>query len=121
MPPRLRLVSQPTLLDEIAAREAANRAIEQVDRAADPAWKKAAMRSVAELAALRPEFTTDDVWESLHRSGQEMPREPRALGAVMRTAAKMGFVEASDRYAQSARVACHRRPIRIWVSRICPR
>lgn len=42
--------------------------------------------------------------------------EPRALGALMREAARAGDIEATDAWALSERVACHRRPLRVWRS-----
>jgi hypothetical protein len=45
-----------------------------------------------------------------------MPREPRAIGAMMTNAAKAGVIAPTNRYTPSARPECHRRPVKIWKS-----
>jgi hypothetical protein len=71
---------------------------------------------VKHLARMRPEFTTDDVWEHLFQNDLPMPHEPRALGAVMVAAARARIIAPTDRYTPSARPECHRRPVKIWRS-----
>jgi hypothetical protein len=93
-------------------------AIETVERNADPIWKTNAKRAVMHLAQTRATFTADDVWRLLDERGEESPREPRAMGAIMTAAAKAGIVEASTQWVESVRPECHRRPVRIWESRI---
>lgn len=109
-------MNQPSLFDQVAAEVARDLAIEAVDFAADPQWKKAAESAILHLAATRLEFTTDDVWEVLHELAIEQPREPRALGAAMRRAARNNLIVPTDRVSQSLRPECHRRPVRVWRS-----
>ena len=94
-----------------AARESA---IAQVDAAAPDDWKAAAWKTVFSLATRMDKFTTDDVWRALCY----VPPEPRAMGAIMKRAAKKGIIEATGDFIQSVRVACHRRPLRVWRSLI---
>lgn len=110
------MTTQPNLFDMLAAIEAADAAIEQVDFNADPTWKKAADKAIRHVAVTRREFSTDDVWEVLYELAIEPPDEPRALGAAMRRAARDGFIVATDRVVRSARPECHTRPIRVWRS-----
>lgn len=100
-------------LDLLAAHER-DVALARVDGAADPLWRAAADRIIRELAASGVEFTTDDVWSRLDRTGTAT-HEPRALGALLKAAAQRGIVRATDRYRNSVRVECHARPVRVWV------
>ena len=104
------------LLDLIAATEARDAAIAQVASATDADWK-AEVWAVIERLAVGVEFTTDTIWQACHDEGIGAPREPRALGAIMVEAARSRLVTATDRYVASRRVACHARPIRVWVRR----
>jgi hypothetical protein len=98
--------------DAIAARD---EAIDRVEKNAQAEWLDAAYRAVKSLAANRDEFTTDDVWVLLTEWGHSV-REPRALGAVMRKAAKDDLIQASGRYEKSERKVCHRNPKMVWLS-----
>jgi hypothetical protein len=109
-------MEQPGLFDPAQAAEAANEALAKVEAHADPDWKDRARGIIHELARVRVEFTTDDVWKELALAGVET-HEPRALGALMREAAGAHIIAATDRYRPSARVACHGRPVRVWRSR----
>ena len=108
--------SKVNLLDLIAATDARDAAIARVATATDANWK-AEVWAVIERFAAGVEFTTDTIWQACHDEGIGAPREPRALGAVMVEAARSGLVAATDRYVSSRRVACHARPIRVWVRR----
>lgn len=105
------------LLDLAQAEQAADNAIAQAGEHADPQWTQRALDAVWDLAIGNATLTTDDVWALLAHVDTGT-HEPRALGAVMRTAAGKGWVYASDDYRKSQRPACHARPLRVWVSRI---
>lgn len=77
-------------------------------------WISQALDAVHGLASRRDQLTTDAIW---HVVGSP-PKEPRAMGAVMRKAASRGWIKATDRTKLSVRPECHRRPIRIWDSLI---
>jgi hypothetical protein len=108
--------TQGTLVDifnRAAAEEARDKALAAVERGAPEEWVTAALVAIRRVAATRKFFTTDDVWASL----ADAPTvERRALGALMRQACDRHWIEPTDRYEPSARVACHRRPVRIWCS-----
>lgn len=89
-------------------------AIRQVEQHADPQWLAAALSIIKRLCVHKLYLTSDTVWAGLADAGIPAPREPRALGAVMRTAAKDGLIEPTGRYVASERVECHGRPIAIW-------
>lgn len=100
--------------DAAAGDAAREEAIHRVEKHADDAWKEAALHAVASCARKRPFLTTDDVWAQM--VGPDETHEPRAMGAVMRQAQAAGFIQPTFRYEQSLRVACHRRPLRVWQS-----
>lgn len=61
------------------------------------------------------EFTSDDVWSALDAIAPGFTvREPRLLGAVIRSAAKADRIRRTDRVRESIRPAHHRYPCRIW-------
>ena len=95
--------------------KARDRAIDQVERGSGE-WQVEALSAIRRVAASVPELTTDDVWRAL---GRDPEIEGRAMGAAMRHAAKLGLIERTDRTTRSLRVACHRRDLRVWKSRIC--
>lgn len=111
-------MEQLSLFDYAESVKARDEAITQVEANAEPAWKTACWTMIHNLACDRAELTTDQIWEALHLAEVEMPHENRAIGALMIRAAKEGWIVATDRYVNSERVACHRRPIRIWKSLI---
>lgn len=102
--------------DPEASQRARDEAIRRVDEAADVAWKQQAHAAIVWLAVHRATFTTDDVWRRLDALEILGPREPRALGALMRTAKRRGLIRPLNRWIQSERVACHRRDLRLWES-----
>lgn len=99
--------------DAQAGRHARDAALLQVEEHAQPDWKERAYAIVAHLSSVLPEFTTDNVWYQLASDGMET-HENRAMGAIMRKAARAGLIEPTGRYAQSSRRVCHSRPMMIW-------
>jgi hypothetical protein len=100
------------LLDIIAATEARDEALRRVASATDPSWATNIENIILSLAT--DTFTTDDVWQAASDANLDVPHEPRALGAILHRLARQQMIVATDRYIPSQRVACHRRPIRVW-------
>jgi hypothetical protein len=90
------------------AEEARDAALQQVEAHADSGWMDAAEKIVRNLAAAGP-FTADALWSRI-----DQPREPRALGALMRKLAVAKFIRPTGRYIKSARPDCHARPLCEW-------
>ena len=105
-------------LDAHLAQVERERALLQVEQNAAPDWKTVALACVKRVAAGQREFTTDDVLELL-RAETVATHEMRALGPVMRRAADLGYIVATDRFITSASVSRHRAPTRVWSSQIC--
>lgn len=91
-------------------------AIDRVDAAASLVWQEAAWRAITYVASVRKAFTTDAVWFVLEKWGVEPPREPRAMGPMMRRAVSAKLCLSTERISRSVRVACHRRPVAIYES-----
>lgn len=100
-----------------AAQAAKKEAIERVGRNANPEWKAAALNSVYVLARIMPELTTDPVHKRLERLNVDT-HEKRALGNVMTTAAKNGWIEKAGRQEETERAVANSRPLTVWKSLI---
>ncbi len=102
--------------DKLCAKAATDEAVARVEEHADPEWKVRALDAINTCALSFPHFTTDAVWALL--DGGPETHERRALGAVMRDAARRGWIESTERTEQAARVVAHQRPQRVWHSLI---
>lgn len=83
--------------------------------AANEEWCATALQAVLLVARRRVVFTTDDVWACLS-AVNAAPSDNRALGAVMREAAKRGYITNTGRTAKSKSVVNHARPLAVWES-----
>lgn len=83
-------------------------ALARVEANAPTDWIDAAKAVLARLAACGEPFTTDDVWAALPQ-----PPEPRAIGALIRTAAQAGKIRRVG-WRASSRPECHCRPVAMW-------
>ena len=110
VPPLPAVVSSPTLDRARVERDAA---MAQVAEHTDPEWLAQAERAVGHLAALREPFTADSVWEQLAARQVPAPREPRALGPVMKRAVRDGVIRWTGNYDSSTRRHCT--PVRVYV------
>jgi hypothetical protein len=101
--------------DAVLAKE---EAIALVASGMNPEWCDDALIAIKNLALREDEFTTDKVWEELGTFSTAATPEPRAMGAVMVKARKLGYVVPTNTYLNSSRVSCHNRPLRIWKSNL---
>jgi len=97
-------------IDPAAAVAARDGAIAGAARAVDLAPLE---RIVLDVARTGREFTTDDIWAALGDDAERIT-EPRVLGAVMRQLAKSNRITGTGSYRNSARPACHARPVKVW-------
>lgn len=100
-----------------AGQLALDTALDSVDQSADDKWKKAADYAVVQLALRKSEITADDVWDVLDGLDVET-HEHKAMGPVMRRAAKDGIIERTDRTIKTRRPQRHKGDVRVWKSRI---
>ena len=82
---------------------------------ADSDWRTAALSIVRDLARTCQTFTTDAVWMELDAMGFTT-HEHRAMGPVMRQAAKHNWIAKTDRVVPTLRPLANRRPIAVWQS-----
>lgn len=87
-------------------------AIAQVEEHATEEEVQRVLRAIQAAAREQAELTTDDVRPFIHGE----VREPRLLGAMMLRARAAGWIERTDRYAESKHVQSHGRPKRVWRS-----
>jgi hypothetical protein len=88
--------------------------IDQAAAHADEVWLKTARRVVWWLIQDGQPFTTDECWARL-AALDVSTHEPRALGAVLRAAARAGLIRASGEYRKTTRPEAHSRPVPVWV------
>jgi hypothetical protein len=94
------------LFDFALSRKARDAAMEQTEAAAAEKWKGEAWQLILRLSSDGGTFTTDDLW----KHGLEMPKEPRALGPLMRRALGAKVCVKTGIYVASTRVVSHGRP-----------
>lgn len=104
----------PVKLDIKEAKEKRDEAIQLVGTWADSEWVGQARLLGQRLAHDLAEFTSDEFW----RRGLPKPREPRALGPVMTSLVRDGFIEPTDRLVNTSQVLRHAAPVRVWRSRV---
>jgi hypothetical protein len=83
-------------------------------------WKFSALECVRVCAAEKETFIIDDVHVVMTRRGVsiETPTHGCALGAVMRIAAKDGYIESTKETRRSKRVSTHADVRPVWRSKI---
>lgn len=107
-----RAQDHPSLLD---TPEETTEAAIQRSRDGTPSRLRAEAYAAVERAATRARFlTVDDVRDELEAAGQADYFDLRALGPVLRQAARAGVVVATTEYAPSRRR--HSSPLRVWRS-----
>lgn len=90
-------------------------ALARVEANADESWKQTASLVVYLVARQNEYLTSDDVWHGLE-GATVSTHEPRAMGAILKRAAKDGIIAATDDWRVSSRPECHGRPVRVWRS-----
>lgn len=94
------------------AEQKRDQGIARADSAANLSWKETARRIVWDLIQKGDPFTSDDVWEKLG-DHPDKTHEPRALGAIIKRAAKAELIEPAG-FTKSTIPRGHRRNIQIW-------
>ena len=107
---------QSELFNEEEARKRRDEGMKRAEDGAAPLWKDAALFAVMEAAKHNPFFTADDIW-------QYMPpgvttTDNRALGPVMMSVCKGGYITRTKEVRESTRPALHMCPRRVWRSNV---
>lgn len=100
---------QRTIFDADAGAMAREDAIARVDEH-NGDWVDAAEVAAHRLLPSLGRFTTDELWHAL----PDRPREPRAMGALMRRLASRNLAVLTGEWRLSKIPACHRRPKAVW-------
>lgn len=91
----------------------ADEGMRAAEAGADEGWLRAAKHVVWQLIREGQPWTTDLIWYRLEDLGVTTS-EPRALGAVIRSAQRNGFIRQVG-YRPTTRPEAHARPIPVWV------
>lgn len=102
-----------TLFDYAASLEAKADGMQRAADHADADWKAQALDAVWRVARGNETFIVDALWEVLDK-----PAEGRALGPVMLTAARKGWIRKTDRVRNTSQVKSHAAPVSVWQSLI---
>lgn len=91
--------------------------MDRAERHADPEWKRVMLICALEVARRKPFFSTDDIeaWR-LVNFPNHTTHEHRALGPIMREAAKLEYCVKTLDWVESGQKVNHRRPMRVWFS-----
>lgn len=114
LPPALPM-KQATIFDQ--AERLKQSGIEAAYQYADLDWKKIAGDALRKVAQTKAEFTADDVWELIQKTGITTS-ENRAYGAIVQSASRAGMIKATPYFIPSKRKELHKSPIRVWQSLI---
>lgn len=112
--------AMPGQMDLLSAQDPhTEAAIKRAGDHANDRWKIAAMRALIAAASDLDTLTIDDVWERLTPTGH-VTHENRAMGAIMKRGAALGYIEATTEHRPLRRVTerRHGRPVRVWRSLI---
>lgn len=103
--------------DDYLAKRAKEEAITRVEEHANSDWKTYALSTVQRVARQCAEFSTDAVLEAM-QNAPVATHELRALGPVMLSAVKAGYIQPTDRFVNCKRASRHKAPVRVWQSLI---
>ena len=131
-------MTEPTLFDALAEQERAEArarsdrakqeagrragaqrrddALARVTRKADPEWIEAARTAIRKTATELSEFIVDHVFERMNFALST--HDDRAIGALIREAARDRIIERTERFIPSFRASHHACPRRVWRSLI---
>ncbi len=104
-------MSDQLTFDEALARRDAG--IAAADEHADPDWKRLALDTLHAYLLAHPTMFVDDIWTD---TDLPRPRESRALGPVILTAKRNGWMARTNVYRPS--VASNLSPKPVWRSMI---
>lgn len=114
-PPAPLPMKQATIFDQVERLKQGG--IEAAYQYADMDWKKIAADAVRKCAQTMPEFSSDDVWALINKTGVTT-HENRAFGAIMQSASRAGMIKATNTIMPSKRPKLHGSLTRVWQSLI---
>jgi hypothetical protein len=103
-------------IDPAAAEAAKAAGMARAERSAAPEWWNFMLEAALAVARLNEYLTTDHVEDWRRSHGGPTTPERRALGPLMRTAARRGYFEKTGRVERSGMRVCHARDKAVWRS-----
>ena len=85
---------------------------------APPDLKEQVLELVRQLAERQEEITSDDINQAAHDAGVEIPVGWPAMGSILPTAARNGWIVSTSRVLRSAKPSNHGRHLIVWKSRL---
>lgn len=104
----------PTVFDRAESQRGKIWGMAEVQRAADPAWKFAAICALHECSRHIREFTADMVYRYIPNTVST--HNLKAMGPVMRLGAKLGWIQKTEKYGYTDRIKGHRGILHVWDS-----
>lgn len=105
--------------DVDAAAAARDFAISVVATHANETYKRRALFAIRLIAQTQIDLTSDDARRLVERTWPELGTpNMKVWGPLMNEAKSRGWIAPTDSVRSDDRVACHRRPKRVWRSRI---
>ena len=110
----------PTDSTPEAEAEAAEIAIAGVTENAGEEWRTFTLQCLQDIARRQGSLTSEDVWDQMREYGTwPQVHDNRAMGGIFRLAAAAEWIQPTESWVNARRMA-HRRPLRIWQSRLYP-
>ena len=109
----------PDPFDPSAGKAGKRDGMDRAELHADPEWKRIMLICVLEVAKRKPFFSTDDLerWRLVYFPNHTT-HEHRAIGPIMREAAKLEYCVKTLDWVESSQKINHQRPMRVWFSRV---
>jgi hypothetical protein len=84
----------------------------------NPYWEHKALVAITRVAGRCEFFNSDDVDAEIEAMQMPPVHDKRALGPVMKRAASLGYIRATDSFTTSVRRVSHACPRRMWKSNV---
>jgi hypothetical protein len=101
--------------EELEISKATDEAIEQGLKNSDITWRRLAMERLYQICKIHQTFTMNDVRPYLKMLPVKT-HDNRAVGGIVKTALKVGWLERTDQSIQSK--VGHKSPLQVWKSMI---
>lgn len=87
-------------------------------RSCNPVWWQYMLELGQEIALRKPFLSADDLEFERYRRQGPTTHENRAMGPLMKYAARLGYWEPTQDFVESSQKVKHQRPMRVWHSLI---
>ena len=105
-------------LDKSGSERGKRRGMSRAEEHADREWWSYTYALVTEVAKRQPYLFADDIEALRLKRGGPETHEARAMGPLMLQCKRDHVCDPTNRWVPSSQLANHRRPMRIWKSRL---